>query len=79
MIPIIKHFIEIGDFSLSDLNNSVQINDFAVKRKQKMTASEMFAFCRFFGVIIGHRVKSYNDPFWKIVFVVKRTYQTFAK
>jgi len=86
MIPIMKHFIEIGDFSLSDLNNSVQMfnygpgvenkppyiaNDFAIKRKLKMTASEMFTFCRLFSVIIGHRVKSYNDPFWKLYLLLK--------
>lgn len=38
-------------------------NDFATKSKLKMTASEMLIFCRLFGVIIGHRIKSYNDPF----------------
>ncbi|EFN60891.1 hypothetical protein EAG_02219, partial [Camponotus floridanus] len=86
MIPIINHFIDIGDFNLSDLNHSVQMfhygpdvqnkppyidNDFATKSKLKMTASEMLIFCRLFGVIIGHRIKSYNDPFWKLYLLLK--------
>lgn len=46
-------------------------NDFATKSKLKMTVSEMLIFCRLFGVIIGHRVKSYNDPFWKLYLLLK--------
>lgn len=36
-----------------------------------MTASEMLIFCKLFGVIIGHNVKSYNDPFWKLYLLLK--------
>lgn len=86
MIPIISHFIDIGDFNLSNLNYSVQMfdygpgvqnkppyiaNDFATKSKLKMTASEILIFCRLFGVIIGHRIKSYDDPFWKLYLLLK--------
>lgn len=86
MISIINHFINIGDFNLSDLNHSVQMfhygpnvqnkppyidNNFATKNKLKMTASEMLIFCRLFDVIIGHRIKSYSDPFWKLYLLLK--------
>ncbi|KYN12664.1 hypothetical protein ALC57_15161 [Trachymyrmex cornetzi] len=86
MIPIINHFIQIGDFILSGLNYSLQMfdygpsiqnkppliaPDFATKSKLKMTASEMLTFCQLFGVIIGHNVKSYNDPFWKLYLLLK--------
>lgn len=86
MIPIISHFIDIGDFNLSVLNQSVQMfhygpyvqnkppyisHGFATKSKLKMTASEMLIFCRLFGVIIGHRIKSYDDPFWKLYLLLK--------
>jgi len=45
MIPIIKHFIEIGDFSLSNLNNSVQMFDYGpgVVNKPPYIAND-FAF-----------------------------------
>ncbi|XP_039310574.1 uncharacterized protein LOC120358896 isoform X1 [Solenopsis invicta] len=86
MIPITNHFIQIGDFTLSGLNYSLQMfhygpsiqnkppsisDDFATKNKFKMTASEMLTFCKLFGVIIGHKVKSYNDPFWKLYLLLK--------
>jgi len=86
MIPIINHFIQIGDFTLSALNYSLQMfdygpsvqnrppcitDDFATKSKFKMTASEMLIFCKLFGVIIGHNVKSYDDPFWKLYLLLK--------
>lgn len=86
MIPIINHFIQNGDFTLSGLNYSLQMfdygpsiqnkppciaDDFATKSKLKMTASEMLGFCKLFGVIIGHKVKSYNDPFWKLYLLLK--------
>lgn len=66
MIPIINHFIMIGDFTLSGFNYALQMfdygpnvqnkppyinDDFATKSKLKMTASEIFVLCRFFGVI----------------------------
>ncbi|KAL6434729.1 hypothetical protein ACFW04_006217 [Cataglyphis niger] len=86
MIPIINYFIQIGDFTLSGLNYSLQMfdygpsvqnkppciaDDFATKSKFKMTASEMLIFCKLFGVIVGHNVKTYNDPFWKLYLLLK--------
>lgn len=86
MTPIISHFIEIRNFNLLILNCCVQMfhygpgienkpsiisDDFQTKNKLKMTASEMLTFCRFFGLIIGHRIQSYDDPFWKLYLLLK--------
>ncbi|XP_039305725.1 uncharacterized protein LOC105204954 isoform X1 [Solenopsis invicta] len=86
MIPIINNFINIGDFNLAGLNYSLQMfdygldaqnkqpciaDDFATKSKLKMTASEMLTFCRLFGIITGHLVKSFDDPFWKLYLLLK--------
>jgi len=85
MIPIINHFINIGDLTLLGLNYSLQMfdyglnaqnkppsisDDFATKSKLKMTASEMLIFCRLFG-IAGHHIKSYDDPFWKLYLLLR--------
>jgi hypothetical protein len=86
IIPIISHFINIGDFNLAGLNYSLQMfdhgldaqnkppcisDDFATKSKFKMIASEMLIFCRLFGIITGHFVKSFDDPFWKLYLLLK--------
>lgn len=86
MIPIISHFINIGDFTLSGLNYSLQMfnygldaqnkppcisDDFATRSKLKMTTSEMVLFCRLFGIIVGHHVKSYDDPFWILYLLLR--------
>lgn len=62
----------VCDYDPSVQNKPPCIADyFAIKSKFKMTTSEMVIFCKFFEVIIGHKVKSYNDPFWKLYLLIK--------
>lgn len=85
MIPTINNLIEVGDITLSGLNYSQMFDygpsvqnkppcithDFATKNKLKITSSEMLTFCTFFGIIMGHNIKSYKDPFWKLYLLLK--------
>jgi len=31
----------------------------------------MLIFCRLFGIIAGHHIKSYDDPFWKLYLLLR--------
>lgn len=78
MIPILKHLLDLDPLALETLNCRMYMFDYGHdvnnkppsvtrenlnKKKLKMTASEMTAFVRYFGLFVGDMV-SEDDEYW---------------